>query len=245
MASTPKKQRIIELDALRGMSLFGILLMNILVFSFPYEHVRLDVALQGVNGFLFRVVSLLVIGSFYPIFSFLFGFSLMLIYHSTQQRGIAFKPVMIRRLIFLALLGLIHGFFFYSGDILFTYAVMGFGAMWCTKSSVKRLKNAAIILFAIKVVIWGLPFLIMGWMTKAKLPFSGGSQAELNNVLQAQTSVHYIDFFLYNAQDNFSNIAATLTLDWLDIFPYLLLGMAAMKGHFVTWVKEHPTRAIK
>lgn len=100
MASTPKKQRIIELDALRGMSLFSILLMNILVFSFPYEHVRLDVALQGVNGFLFRVVSLLVIGSFYPIFSFLFGFSLMLIYHSTQQRGIAFKPVMIRRLIF-------------------------------------------------------------------------------------------------------------------------------------------------
>lgn len=245
MASTPKKQRIIELDVLRGMSLFGILLMNILVFSFPYEHVRLDVALQGVNGFLFRVVSLLVIGSFYPIFSFLFGFSLMLIYHSTQQRGIAFKPVMIRRLIFLALLGLIHGFFFYSGDILFTYAVMGFGAMWRTTSSVKRLKNAAIILFAIKVVIWGLPFLIMGWMTKAKLPFSGGSQAELNNVLQAQTSVHYIDFFLYNAQDNFSNIAATLTLDWLDIFPYLLLGMAAMKGHFVTWVKEHPTRAIK
>ncbi|MEM5614899.1 hypothetical protein AAHB43_14110 [Staphylococcus pseudintermedius] len=100
-------------------------------------------------------------------------------------------------------------------------------------------------MFAIKVVIWGLPFLIMGWMTKAKFPFSGGSQAELNNVLQAQTSVHYIDFFLYNAQDNFSNIAATLTLDWLDIFPYLLLGMAAMKGHFVTWVKEHPTRAIK
>lgn len=57
MTSTSKKQRIIELDALRGMSLFGILLMNILVFSFPYEHVRLDVALQGVNGFLFRVVS--------------------------------------------------------------------------------------------------------------------------------------------------------------------------------------------
>lgn len=100
MTSTPKKQRIIELDALRGMSLFGILLMNILVFSFPYEHVRLDVALQGVNGFLFRVVSLLVIDSFYPIFSFLFGFSLMLIYHSTQRRGVAFKPVMLRRLIF-------------------------------------------------------------------------------------------------------------------------------------------------
>ncbi|QHW38004.1 DUF418 domain-containing protein [Staphylococcus ursi] len=245
MASTSKKQRIIELDALRGISLFGILLMNILVFSFPYEHVRLDVALQGVNGFLFRVVSLLVIDSFYPIFSFLFGFSLMLIYNSTQQRGIAFKPVMIRRLIFLAFLGLLHGFFLYSGDILFTYAVMGFGAMWCTKVSVKILKKAAIILFTIKVVIGGLPFLIMGWMTKAKLPLSGGTQAELNAVLQAKTSVHYTDFFLYNAQDNFGNIATTLTLDWLDIFPYLLLGMAAMKGNLVTWVKRHPTRTTQ
>lgn len=169
----------------------------------------------------------------------------MLIYHSTQRRGVAFKPVMLRRLIFLALLGLLHGFFFYSGDILFTYAVMGFGAMWCAKVSVKKLKNAANFLFAIKVVIWGLPFLIMGWMTKAKLPFSGGSQAELHTVLQAKTSAHYVDFFLYNAQDNFGNIAATLTLDWLDIFPYLLLGMVAMKGHFITWVKQHPTRAIQ
>ncbi|PCF87853.1 DUF418 domain-containing protein [Staphylococcus intermedius] len=241
MVSTPKKQRIIELDALRGMSLFGILLMNILVFSFPYADVRLDVALQGINGFLFRVVSLLVIDSFYPIFSFLFGFSLMLIYNSTQQRGIAFKPVMIRRLIFLALLGLLHGFFLYSGDILFTYAVMGFGAMWCTNASAKKLKKAAIILFTIKVIIWGLPFLIMGWMTNAKLPLSGEGQTALNAVLQAQTSTHYLDFFLYNAQDNLGNIAITLTIDWLDIFPYLLLGMAAMKGNLVAWIKANPT----
>ncbi|WP_086428444.1 DUF418 domain-containing protein [Staphylococcus cornubiensis] len=245
MAHPPNQQRIIELDALRGMSLFGILLMNILVLSFPFEHVRLDLALQGIDSLLLRMVMLFVIGSFYPIFSFLFGFSLMLIYRSTQQRGIAFKPVILRRLIFLMILGLIHGFLLFAGDILLTYAVMGFAAMWCTKVSVKKLKNAAIILFALKVVLFGLPFLIIGLMSKAKLPFSGGNQAALNDVLQAKTSSHYIDFFLYNAQDNLGNIASILTIDWLDIFPYLLLGMAAMKGNLVAWVKQHPTRATQ
>lgn len=245
MAHTPNQQRIIELDALRGMSLFGILLMNILVLSFPFEHVRLDLALQGIDSLLLRMVMLFVIGSFYPIFSFLFGFSLMLIYRSTQQRGIAFKPVILRRLLFLMVLGFIHGFFLFAGDILLTYAVMGFAAMWCTKVSVKKLKNAAIILFVLKGVLFGLPFLILGWMSKAKLPFSGETQAALNDVLQAKTSSHYIDFFLYNAQDNLGKIPSILTIDWLDIFPYLLLGMAAMKGNLVAWVKQHPTRTTQ
>ncbi|MDE9829961.1 DUF418 domain-containing protein [Staphylococcus delphini] len=245
MASKATKQRIIELDALRGISLFGILLMNILVFSFPYNHTRLDLALQGVNGFLFRLVSLFVIDSFYPIFSFLFGFSLMLIYKSTHQRGIAFKPVMLRRLLFLMMIGLLHGYLLNSGDILLTYAVMGFGAMWLTQFSIKKLKKLAIILFGIKVVVWGLPFLIMGWLTKAKLPLSGGDQAELQALVQAKTSPHYMDFFIYNAQDNFAHLITTLTADWIDIFPYLLIGMAAMKGNLVEWVKQHPAHATQ
>ena len=79
----PVKQRIFELDALRGISLFGIILMNILVFSLPYEMASMSQTVKGFNAVLLHLITLFVIGSFYPIFTFLFGYGLgMMFEHS-------------------------------------------------------------------------------------------------------------------------------------------------------------------
>ncbi|EKU48066.1 hypothetical protein [Staphylococcus massiliensis] len=86
--STQKKERIFELDALRGISLFGILLMNILNFSFPYKNVDLTHFLSLSDQHLFSVISVLVISSFYPIFSFLFGCGMVLMLKRDEVRGL-------------------------------------------------------------------------------------------------------------------------------------------------------------
>lgn len=121
---SPVKQRIETLDILRGFALFGVLLANLLNFAYSYQyypalsHPSLD-ALERNIEWLIRVF---VEGSFYPLFSFLFGlgFSLQI------RKGDAFVTLFRRRLWILLGIGLLHAIFIWSGDILVTYALIGF-----------------------------------------------------------------------------------------------------------------------
>lgn len=119
------QQRIFELDALRGFSLLGIVLMNILTFSMPYEESFLPDLVKGIDESLLRGVTLFVISSFYPIFTFLFGYGLAIMYKHSLKRSMKYYPFIYRRLIFLLILGALHGFLLFSGDILFSYAFTG------------------------------------------------------------------------------------------------------------------------
>ena len=82
------QQRIFELDALRGFSLLGIVLMNILTFSMPYEESFLPDLVKGIDQSILRVITLFVISSFYPIFTFLFGYGLAIMYKHSQRRAL-------------------------------------------------------------------------------------------------------------------------------------------------------------
>lgn len=96
----PTKQRIFELDALRGISLFGIILMNILAFSLPYEIALMSQTIKGFNTVILQLITLFVIGSFYPIFTFLFGYGLGIMFEHSQIRKVRFYPIIYRGLAF-------------------------------------------------------------------------------------------------------------------------------------------------
>lgn len=97
-----RPQRLFELDALRGMSLLGIVLMNILIFSFPYDNIDLTKHLSGFDVTIIRSVKLIIISSFYPIFTFLFGYGLAIMYQNTQRKQLRFYPIIYRRLFFIS-----------------------------------------------------------------------------------------------------------------------------------------------
>lgn len=116
------------LDALRGFALFGIFLANIRFFSgweFLGEERRSELA--GAGHELFDFVNLVLIdGKFYTLFAFLFGLGFALQLHRLQGRGAAATRIYIRRTTILLVFGLIHLFFFWLGDILTPYALLGF-----------------------------------------------------------------------------------------------------------------------
>ncbi|WP_325034890.1 DUF418 domain-containing protein [Kribbella sp.] len=62
---------------------------------------------------------------FYLLFSFLFGYSFQLQMQAAQRVGTAFRPRMLRRLGGLFVLGVLHGVFLITGDILSVYAIIG------------------------------------------------------------------------------------------------------------------------
>jgi uncharacterized protein len=120
-------ERIVFIDVLRGMALFGILAANMRGFFAPLDaygsigvlyHSRADVLAQAfIDG--------LIQGKFISIFSFLFGMGFAIQMSRAEARGARFMSFYPRRLLALALFGLIHGLLIWAGDVLLTYALSG------------------------------------------------------------------------------------------------------------------------
>jgi uncharacterized protein len=120
-------ERILFIDVLRGMALFGILAANMRAFFAPLDcygnigvlfHGRADVAAQ-------LFIDAFIQGKFITIFSFLFGMGFAIQMSRAEARGVRFLSFYPRRLLALALFGLIHGILIWGGDVLLTYAFSG------------------------------------------------------------------------------------------------------------------------
>ncbi|UXS60656.1 DUF418 domain-containing protein [Staphylococcus ureilyticus] len=231
------QQRIFELDALRGFSLLGIVLMNILTFSMPYEESFLPDLVKGIDQSILRVITLLVISSFYPIFTFLFGYSLAIMYKHSQRRAMKYYPFIYRRLTFLLILGALHGFLLFSGDILFSYAFTGMIAVLCIKKSSKKLFKIGVILYAIKVFILILPTFLVTYLDDpySTINISGFNVSEIVNLKQ---SGEYFNYLKVNVIENTYNIIDTITFSaYFEFLPYVFLGMSAQKYNLVEKVQ--------
>ena len=118
-------QREPAIDVLRGLALLGILLVHTSIFAMPalspsFSRVMFPAGHDRVADFL---VSWLIQGKFYPMFAFLFGWGAFVM---ASRGGDAFNALYRRRLLALLLVGLLHALLLFEGDILVTYAVLGF-----------------------------------------------------------------------------------------------------------------------
>ncbi|WP_394838939.1 DUF418 domain-containing protein [Pendulispora rubella] len=126
-APVAKASRIDDMDIVRGMALFGVLLMNLAeVFRVPYYGQKgppLDLPL--LERIVVRVQMIFLAGKAMTLFSILFGTGLAIFWERANARGTGATWLLSRRLGFLALFGLAHGFLIWNGDILFLYALTG------------------------------------------------------------------------------------------------------------------------
>ena len=121
-----ESDRIESLDVLRGFSLLGILLMNIIGFGFvaaAYTVPGLMIQ-DGADLFAWGVIELVAEGSMRGLFSVLFGAGVILFLGNKREgRG----WLHIKRTTWLLLFGLFNGYvLLWTGDILVTYALAGF-----------------------------------------------------------------------------------------------------------------------
>ena len=118
--------RIQSIDILRGFALFGILLVNMMSFAYPgflYPALQ-SPNLSAVDRAVEWAIRVFTQASFYTIFSFLFGLGFALQMRRLQERG--GLHTYIRRLLILLVFGVLHSIFIWTGDILHTYALVGF-----------------------------------------------------------------------------------------------------------------------
>lgn len=137
--------RVLAADALRGLALLGICMVNAWYYADP-----LAIATPPGDATRF-VVGLLFEGRFYPLFAFLFGYSFALMREAVAREGADFERRMRRRLWGLFFIGAIHGMVFWPGDILTTYAILGFVLLaW----DARRPVHAAVVLIGIATLFW-------------------------------------------------------------------------------------------
>jgi len=122
------QKRIVSLDILRGVAVLGILVMNIQSFSMPaaaYINPTAYGDLTGLNKGIWIMSHLLASQKFMSIFSMLFGAGVLIFTNNSEAKGLNPALLHYRRMAWLMVFGLLHGYLLWYGDILFTYSLCG------------------------------------------------------------------------------------------------------------------------
>lgn len=122
-------QRIESLDLIRGVAVLGILYMNIFNIIAPIEAYSAPLwspESGSIDEIIYMLQSLFFESRFMSIFSLLFGVGLTLQWDRFVAKDQNPKTWLNSRLRWLLVIGLIHGFVFWLGDILSAYAICGF-----------------------------------------------------------------------------------------------------------------------
>ena len=158
----PQKERILYLDILRGIAILFIFLANIKVLSGAYF--MSDADKQSMNtailDHILDVLSFLFVdGKFYSVFSILFGIGFAVQYQRMKKDDRVFVPFFRKRMTGLLLIGGIHLFLIWLGDILTLYALLGFLLISFRHFTNKKLLIWAGILLFMPVVHWFIMYL--------------------------------------------------------------------------------------
>ena len=156
-----RRDRISSIDVLRGFALLGILAMNISSYAlhegFDFHPTSIG-NIGKLNTVLWAVRFVLFEGKMRAIFSMLFGAGVILLTSRLEKRGEGERAadIFLRRNLWLLVFGVVHGFFLWFGDILYTYALTALLFLYpCRKLTARTLILAGLAAFAV-MQIYGL-----------------------------------------------------------------------------------------
>lgn len=124
---TPARVRVAAIDVVRGIALFGVLMVNLTTefrVSLFQQFIETPAGGSALDVLLERAIALALASKAFSLFALLFGVGLAIQYERLARRG---RPYywLLRRLVALLAFGLIHLLLIWNGDILTEYALAG------------------------------------------------------------------------------------------------------------------------
>ena len=251
-APVSSQNRIETLDVLRGFALLGILTMNIRGMAAPLSAYMYPAAVFEYSGasrlaYLFtNVVSdLKMMG----LFSMLFGVSVLLYSAKLTASGQPPRGLWFRRMGWLLLIGLVHAYFIWGGDILVPYALCGILILWWARrlpaGALLAASFAALAIGAALTVVHGL-----GWEGMSEAERAQEAAIMMPTPEQAR---EHVGWMLGPYIETVANHAPTVLLFQTVIFVtfflwrcsgMMLLGMALYKWGFLDGSRPTRTYAL-
>ncbi len=193
----PVGERLGVLDAIRGVALGGILVANLIAFFGVYwmsSETRMAMAGGVLGEAVIFGMDWLIEGKFYSVFSILLGVGFAIQWQRAAARGRSssqFGRFFRKRMTVLIVIGLLHLYGLWAGDILTLYGVMGLLLPTLARGQ-GRVRLAVIILFlmvplATHVLVYSTegrldprpPFAEMGTQAREAIAGEGKSSLEL------------------------------------------------------------------
>jgi uncharacterized protein len=207
-----------RIDALRGLALGGILLVNIQSFlsggANPIGYLALDAGVA--DHVAYFLTAAFVFNKFMPLFAMLFGAGFALLYDKLATRYANPRALYRRRLVWLLVFGLLHGFFLYFGDITHTYAVAGFFLLLHVDSDVRAIGRATLAWWA-GALVWlmaanfVLPAYTVDELLAINEQISESAAAAVELGYWAQWPLR-AELFAWQVQSNLINVPPTVAL---------------------------------
>ena len=204
-------ERIEVLDVVRGFSLMGILLLNIIAFglvSQSYINPSLDLPDSfTIDWAIWGLIEVTAEGAMRGIFSILFGAGIVLFCANKSQ---ADQKLFLRRNFFLLCFGIIDAYFLlWYGDILITYAVAGYILYYLRNLTGKTLLKIAVAILCFTA--------FLNFLGKEVITYSKDAYTEVNSFEQTDLTEEQIlwaeawDEFRVNYQPNEAEIDAEVS----------------------------------
>ena len=236
-----QSERISSIDILRGFSLLGILLVNIIAFYVPMPHV-LDLPnwFTDANDLIFhQYLDIYVQSSFYPLFSMLFGYGIAMQFTKAKEANVSFYQFATKRLILLFILGILHAYLIWWGDILATYAFCGFFLMLFIRLGAKWLFSLALIINGFLQFLILFSFSVNGGMHK-EVEAAPLDLIAIQDAITAYATGNWYDAFNQRLVDVAIQFEPGMWISALfTILPYMLLGAAASKLKLIERAKQY------
>ncbi len=219
-------ERIRSLDFLRGMAILGMLVANIPWHAGDSMSRVIDPDAGSVTAWLLQY--LVFDQRFMPIFAMLFGAGVLLL-ASRPSAPRPFAPFYLVRMFLLFVIGVLHAYLLWPGDILITYAVCSPFLLLAMNWSTGRLLAVGLALKAIGLIFGQWPILYEA--TIEQLLFAGWVDygAPPSSIVDAYAG-SYADLLTYNAWRNqFIQWTALPDYRIWNALGFMLIGMALYK----------------
>ena len=229
-------ERLLQLDVLRGLALFGVLLVNIGYFCGADLAREAGVAYPlgsfgGVAGDLVRV---LLENKAAALLSILFGAGLAIQDERASDKGQSRWPFALRRSAVLALLGSLHTFLLWNVDILLDYALISMMVLPFLRFSAGR------VLWAIPVVLVASAVVAVPMLALATDVSPAQTYAM---ALQHHGQGGWLDALQYRWWETLHVMGPMRIASRLVILaPFFIVGVAAWKGGWLSAPDAHRHR---
>ncbi|WP_281202602.1 DUF418 domain-containing protein [Cytobacillus kochii] len=243
MQSLNENRRIHSIDAMRGFALFGILIVNFLSFHSPYTHIDpFNYWDKAGDSTVFPIIDVFFQASFYPLFSLLFGYGVMILKERAELKGVHSPLLLARRFLFLLIIGLCHALFIWHGDILVTYAIAGFALILFIELSGKLLILLGLLIYIIpNLLLVGVLFLTLFIEPDLSVMMTT-SVADIVQVYQSGT---WLEIVRKNIDDwLMNNNLATMPILMISILPLFLIGAGLRKLQVVEKLEQRRMTAF-
>ena len=234
---TKEKDRLVNLDIIRGVALLGILIMNIQSFSMivaAYANPLSFGDFSGSNQSVYYFSHLFADQKFMSIFAALFGVGILLMASSLDKKGFNTKKLHYRRMIILAIFGLMHSYLFWYGDILFAYAITGMVIFSMRHKSPRFLLISAFLALLLNAVIFYLPSAALPYMNESDLKELMTDWLPSQALIDAEVSANQASWLgqMAHRHTMANEMLLNVAAYFLRILGLMMVGMALLKINF-------------